>query len=53
MDGAWIDNFVHVMLAIWQEIQEVKNGEGPHPIKTPQGWLHLAHGVRSCAAGLR
>ena len=29
------------------------NGEGPHPIKTPQGWLHLAHGVRGCAAGLR
>lgn len=34
-------------------IKEVKNGEGPHPIKTPQGWLHLAHGVRGCAAGLR
>ena len=32
---------------------EVKNGEGPHPIKTPQGWLHLAHGVRACASGLR
>jgi 4-O-beta-D-mannosyl-D-glucose phosphorylase len=31
----------------------VKNGEGPHPIKTPKGWLHLAHGVRGCAAGLR
>ena len=31
----------------------MKNGEGPHPIKTPQGWLHLAHGVRGCAAGLR
>ena len=28
-------------------------GEGPHPIKTPKGWLHLAHGVRGCAAGLR
>ena len=34
-------------------VKEVKNGEGPHPIKTPQGWLHLAHGVRACAAGLR
>ena len=33
--------------------KEVKNGEGPHPIKTPKGWLHLAHGVRGCAAGLR
>ena len=31
----------------------MKNGEGPHPIKTTKGWLHLAHGVRSCAAGLR
>jgi 4-O-beta-D-mannosyl-D-glucose phosphorylase len=30
-----------------------KNGEGPHPVKTPGGWLHLAHGVRGCAAGLR
>ena len=32
---------------------EVKNGEGPRPIKTPKGWLHLAHGVRGCASGLR
>lgn len=31
----------------------MKNGEGPHPVKTPAGWLHLAHGVRACAAGLR
>jgi 4-O-beta-D-mannosyl-D-glucose phosphorylase len=31
----------------------VKNGEGPHPVKTDKGWLHLAHGVRACAAGLR
>lgn len=37
----------------YHTIKEVKNGEGPHPIKTPKGWLHLAHGVRSCAAGLR
>ena len=34
-------------------ITEVKNGEGPHPIKTSSGWLHLAHGVRGCASGLR
>lgn len=38
---------------VYHTIKEVKNGEGPHPIKTPQGWLHLAHGVRNCAAGLR
>ncbi|MGE4569702.1 MAG: glycosidase [Bacteroidales bacterium] len=37
----------------YHTIKEVKNGEGPAPIKTPQGWLHLAHGVRGCAAGLR
>ena len=37
----------------YHTIKEVKNGEGPHPIKTTKGWLHLAHGVRNCAAGLR
>ena len=37
----------------YHTIKEVKNGEGPHPIKTLKGWLHLAHGVRACAAGLR
>lgn len=37
----------------YHTIKEMKNGEGPHPIKTSKGWLHLAHGVRSCAAGLR
>ncbi len=37
----------------YHTISEAKNGEGPAPIKTPQGWLHLAHGVRTCASGLR
>jgi 4-O-beta-D-mannosyl-D-glucose phosphorylase len=37
----------------YHTIKELKNGEGPHPIKTTKGWLHLAHGVRNCAAGLR
>ena len=37
----------------YHTIKEVKNGEGPPPLKTSKGWLHLAHGVRSCAAGLR
>ena len=37
----------------YHTITEVKNGEGPAPIKTPQGWLHLAHGVRATASGLR
>jgi len=37
----------------YHTIKELKNGEGPPPIKTPNGWLHLAHGVRGCASGLR
>ena len=37
----------------YHTIKEVKNGQGPAPIKTEKGWLHLAHGVRGCAAGLR
>ena len=37
----------------YHTVKESKNGEGPQPIKTPQGWLHLAHGVRGCASGLR
>ncbi len=37
----------------YHTIKEVKNGQGPVPIKTAKGWLHLAHGVRACAAGLR
>ena len=37
----------------YHTIQEVKNGEGPAPLKTPNGWLHLAHGVRGTADGLR
>jgi 4-O-beta-D-mannosyl-D-glucose phosphorylase len=38
---------------IYHTIKEAKNGEGPAPIKTSQGWLHIAHGVRNTAAGLR
>jgi len=37
----------------YHTIKEVKNGEGPPPIKTDKGWLHLAHGVRNTASGLR
>lgn len=43
-----IINFRH-----YHTIKELKNGEGPAPLKTPSGWLHLAHGVRGCASGLR
>ncbi|HOC89764.1 MAG TPA: glycosidase [bacterium] len=38
---------------LYHTIKEAKNGLGPAPIKTPYGWLQLAHGVRGCAAGLR
>jgi 4-O-beta-D-mannosyl-D-glucose phosphorylase len=37
----------------YHTIKEAKNGAGATPIKTPKGWLHIAHGVRGCAAGLR
>lgn len=38
---------------VYHTIKEVKNGQGPPPIRTAEGWLHLAHGVRNTAAGLR
>ena len=37
----------------YHTVYESKNGQGPAPIKTAHGWLHLAHGVRNTAAGLR
>jgi 4-O-beta-D-mannosyl-D-glucose phosphorylase len=37
----------------YHTVYEAKNGLGPAPIKTKKGWLHLAHGVRNTAAGLR
>lgn len=38
---------------IYHTLTEVKNGAGAVPIKTPKGWIHIAHGVRNTAAGLR
>ena len=38
---------------VYHTVKEVKNGQGPTPLKTEKGWLHLAHGVRYTAAGLR
>ncbi len=37
----------------YHTITEVKNGAGAVPIKTDRGWIHIAHGVRNTAAGLR
>ncbi len=38
---------------IYHTVKEVKNGQGPAPIKTDEGWLHIAHGTRNTASGLR
>ncbi len=40
-------------LRAYHTIKESKNGQGAPPIRTKRGWLHVAHGVRGCAAGLR
>lgn len=53
MERAEVRNEVIIDHKIYHTIKEMKNGQGPHPIKTPHGWLHLAHGVRNTAAGLR
>ncbi len=53
MNPAVVDEEIIIDQRFYHTIKEVKNGEGPAPIKTAKGWLHLAHGVRGCAAGLR
>ena len=53
MNPAVIDDEMIVDPRVYHTIKEAKNGEGPAPIKTPEGWLHVAHGVRNTAAGLR
>ncbi len=53
MVNAEVKQEVIVDRKVYHTIKEVKNGQGPHPIKTREGWLHLAHGVRNTAAGLR
>lgn len=53
MENAIVTDEKIIDARYYHTIKEVKNGQGPHPIKTEKGWLHLAHGVRGCAAGLR
>jgi 4-O-beta-D-mannosyl-D-glucose phosphorylase len=53
MDGAVIASEQVIEPRAYHTIKEEKNGEGPAPIRTDAGWLHLAHGVRNTAAGLR
>jgi 4-O-beta-D-mannosyl-D-glucose phosphorylase len=51
--GAEINEEIIIDPKTYHTINELKNGQGPAPIKTKHGWLHLAHGVRNTAAGLR
>lgn len=51
--NARIEEEVVLDRKIYHTVYELKNGLGPAPIRTPYGWLHLAHGVRNTAAGLR
>lgn len=53
MENAEVKEELIIDNKIYHTIKEIKNGQGPPPIKTPLGWLHLAHGVRNTAAGLR
>jgi 4-O-beta-D-mannosyl-D-glucose phosphorylase len=53
MVNAVVDNETIIDGRAYHTIKEVKNGLGPAPLKTDRGWLHLAHGVRGTAAGLR
>jgi 4-O-beta-D-mannosyl-D-glucose phosphorylase len=53
IEHAEIKSEIIVDKRIYHTIKEGKNGQGPAPIKTPKGWLNLAHGVRGCASGLR
>ncbi|RXP52267.1 glycosidase [Lutibacter sp. HS1-25] len=53
MTNAVVKNEIIINNKVYHTVYELKNGLGPAPIKTPKGWLHLAHGVRNTAAGLR
>lgn len=53
MENAEIGEETIIDARQYHTVKEAKNGAGAPPLKTPRGWLHLAHGVRACAAGLR
>jgi 4-O-beta-D-mannosyl-D-glucose phosphorylase len=53
IENAVIEEEMVIDPKIYHTVYELKNGLGPAPIKTEKGWLHLAHGVRNTAAGLR
>ncbi len=53
IENAIVDQEIVIDKKVYHTVYEAKNGQGPAPIKTKKGWLHLAHGVRNTAAGLR
>lgn len=53
MENATITEETIIDPRVYHTVQEVKNGQGPTPIKTAKGWLHIPHGVRGHACGLR
>lgn len=53
MEHPKVENESIIQNKQYHTVYELKNGLGPAPIKTKHGWLHLAHGVRNTAAGLR
>ncbi len=53
MEKPVVENEIIINNKVYHTVYELKNGQGPSPIKTSRGWLHIAHGVRNTAAGLR
>lgn len=53
IEHAVIDEEIMTSKRKYHTITEAKNGAGATPIKTDKGWIHIAHGVRNTAAGLR
>lgn len=53
MENPVVDKEIIINHKTYHTIKELKNGQGPAPLKTDKGWLHMAHGVRNTAAGLR
>jgi len=53
MENAVLEDEKIIDARIYHTVKEVKNGAGAPPIKTDKGWLHVAHGVRNHATGLR
>ncbi len=53
IENAIVEQEIVIDKKVYHTVYEAKNGLGPAPIKTEKGWLHMAHGVRNTAAGLR